>query len=197
MDVRQVFPDYEPLSLGPHERFSFCPVCASKLTIELIGERPRQRCLNCRFIFFHNPAPGVPVLVVDEGRFLLCKRSTASLLGPGKWCLPGGHVEWDENFLRTGVREVKEETGVDIEIMSIISVTSIFHNRNNHSLAVVLLARAISGIAQGDGLETDAARWFSVAEPLPDMAFEGDRHIIERYFEAPFAGIPVDLRYAK
>jgi hypothetical protein len=65
----------------------------------------------------------------------------------------------------------------------------------SHSLVIVLAAQVVAGeLVAGD--DADAASWFSWGEPLPELAFDADRHIIERYFEAPFAGAPVDPRYA-
>jgi ADP-ribose pyrophosphatase YjhB (NUDIX family) len=195
MDPQQVFRDYSPLSSSLNHRFSFCPVCGEKFSLAVMNQRPRLHCSACGYVYFHNPGPGVVVLVVEEDRFLLCRRSSA--VRTGKWCLPGGYLEWDEDFLSAGIREVKEETGVDVEIQSILAVTSNFLDLNRHTLAVTLLARAVGGEPMADGHETDQVRWFSISEPLPDLAFEGDRHIIGRYFGSPFAGAPIDLSYAR
>ena len=48
---------------------------------------------------------------------------------------------------------------------------------------------------KGDDIETVLVQWFSPSDELPDLAFEGDRHIIERYFERPFEDAPIDPRY--
>jgi ADP-ribose pyrophosphatase YjhB (NUDIX family) len=106
-------------------------------------------------------------------------------------------IEWEEDFLTAGIREVHEETGIDVEIASILTITSNFFKEFSHTIAVVLLAHAVGGELRADATDVDQARWFSIKEPMPEMAFEGDRHIIERYFEAPFAGAPVDPRLAK
>jgi 8-oxo-dGTP diphosphatase len=197
MDTEQVFEDYGPRSETPMNDYAFCRACGGELNVEYFYGRMRQRCIACRQVQYTNPAPGVAVLVVDGDRFLLCRRSLSTSLQPGRWCLPGGHVEWNEDFLSAGIREAREEAGVKVEIESIITVYSYFRDPERHYLAVVLLARAMDGQPHGDGVETDAARWFSALEPLPELAFPGDRHIIERYFAAPFRGAPVDPRYAR
>lgn len=56
------------------------------------------------------PEIGVGVLVVRDGKILLSKR--LKKYGYGKLALPGGHVEWMEDFRDTAVREVLEETGI-------------------------------------------------------------------------------------
>lgn len=197
MNPEQVFDDYEPRSATPMRDFIRCRVCGGELNVEPFYGRQRQRCLECRFVQYTNPAPGVAVLVVDGDRLLLCRRSLTTSLRPGGWGLPGGHIEWDEDFLTAGRREVREETGVEVEVESIITVNSYFCEPDRHYLTVVLLGRATKGEPQGDGVETDAAHWFSALEPLPELAFPGDREIITRYFAEPFHGLPVDPRYSK
>jgi hypothetical protein len=77
------------------------------------------------------------------------------------------------------------------EIRSIISVVSNFLSPNLHTLAIILLARVISGEPRaGDDLQ--ALEWFPLSGPLPEMAFEADAHIIERYGKTKLSGAPVD-----
>jgi len=63
---------------------------------------------------------GVGVIVVnDRGRVLLEKRSDS-----GMWGFPGGGIEPGESVYETALREVKEETGLDIEINGLVGVYS-------------------------------------------------------------------------
>ena len=197
MDVQQVFSEYEPLSETPAKNYVFCMACGGKLAVEHFCGLMRQRCTDCRRVQYENPRPGVEVLVVDSDRFLLCRRSTTTSFKPGGWCLPGGHIEWNEDFLTAAIREVREEAGLDVEIDSILTVYAYFADSERHFHTVALLGRAVGGQAKGDGVETDAARWFSIREALPEFAFAGQRHIIEGYFDAPFTGAPVDRRFAR
>jgi ADP-ribose pyrophosphatase YjhB (NUDIX family) len=197
VDVEQVFDDYEPRGETPMHDYVFCTGLRRQAKRRTLLRPYAPALPECRRVQYTNPAPGVTVLVVDGDRLLLCRRSLTTSLRPGGWGLPGGHVEWNEDFLTAGVREVREETGVDVEIESILTVFSYFCEPERHYLAVVLLGHALGGQPEGDGVETDAARWFSIHEPLPEFAFPGDRHIVARYFAAPFIGAPIDLRYAK
>jgi mutator protein MutT len=56
---------------------------------------------------------GVGALIVCDGKILLEKRKNDP--GKGKWSIPGGLVELGENIEQTVIREVKEETGLDVE----------------------------------------------------------------------------------
>ena len=132
-------------------------------------------------------------MIEEQGQVLLGKRSGS--YGAGEWGLPMGFIEFEEDFLSAATREVKEETGLDIEIRSIISVVSNFLSPGLHTLAIVLLARVVGGEARaGDDLE--ALEWFPLEGPLPEMAFEADQHIIERYSKTRLEGAPVDPEYS-
>ncbi len=143
-----------------------------------------------------NPFPGVVVLIENDRRILLARRAEGRFRG-GAWCLPGGFIEFEEDFLTAGLREVREETGLDICIDSILSVVSNFLTPRLHSLVVVLLAHPVSpGIAARPGDDVDACAWIPLEGPLPEMAFEADSHIIGRYAATRFRGVPVDARFA-
>jgi len=59
---------------------------------------------------------GSVVLILDEqGRLLLLKRSMKSRWMPGKWGLPGGKIERGENAKGAAIRETKEETDLDLK----------------------------------------------------------------------------------
>jgi 8-oxo-dGTP diphosphatase len=128
------------------------------------------------------------VLVVDGDQVLLGKRGGSP--GKGTWSFPSGYVEYEENFLATAIRETKEETGLDVEVCSILNVVSSFISPRFHFLGIYVLARGMAGeLVAGDDLE--AVAWFPVAGPLPEMGFQEDVAILEMV-TAGFAGLPVD-----
>jgi 8-oxo-dGTP diphosphatase len=188
MKTRQVFTAYD--RRGPKApRFRYCPYCASRLTVPA-GKGKRPSCPSCGFVEYRNPLPGVVVLVEREGQVLLGRRSTGGY-GAGKWCLPGGFVEFEEDFLSAGIREVREETGLRIGVKSILSVVTNFLSPRLHTLVVVLLAEVLSGTAEAVS-ELVELGWFPLAGPLPELAFEADGHIIRRYHATGLSGAPVD-----
>lgn len=81
-----------------------------------------------RVDYYHNPdAPAANSLVVgssaivvnSENRILLQRRSDS-----GNWALPGGVMDVGESFVQSAIREVKEETGFDVEIERIVGIYS-------------------------------------------------------------------------
>jgi hypothetical protein len=85
--------------------------------------------------------------------------------------------------------EVKEETGYDVEITSILSVMSNFLRAGLHTLVVVLEASIISG-EPSPGDDIVELGWFPLDGPFPDMAFEADRNIIKLYLKPVSEAFP-------
>lgn len=59
------------------------------------------------------------VVVDDDGRILLARRRDNQL-----WTIPGGGMEPGETIAQTAVREVKEETGIDVEVVRLVGLYS-------------------------------------------------------------------------
>ncbi len=196
MTARQVFHAYDPAGNTGDEQLRFCPRCAARCEPREIGGRTRRACPGCGFVHFRNPATGVAVLVLEDERVLLGRRAGTTSSRPGFWALPGGYVEFDEDFLSAARREVREETGLEIEVRSIVNVSMSYLSRELHALTVVVAASPLGGaLRPDDGL--DAVEWFPQAGPFPALAFEADAHILERHHSAPHSAIPADPRYAR
>jgi len=195
MKTCQVFAAYERDVTTEHG-WAYCPLCGSGLTRASKAE-PARICASptCAFVLYRNPTPIIAVLIVEGDKFLLCRRKRESFEG-GKWCLPCGYIEFDEDYLTAARREVKEETGLEIEITALLSVASNFLRPEIHTLAVAVLAKPVGGaICPGD--DVDELGWFSPGDKLPNFAFSADRHMVERYFATRLPGAPVDLAYAR
>lgn len=66
------------------------------------------------------PISGVGVVVLKNDRVLLIRRGREPRIG--QWSIPGGKQELGETWRETAAREVREETGVEIEIVGIVDV---------------------------------------------------------------------------
>jgi 8-oxo-dGTP diphosphatase len=73
-----------------------------------------------RRLYPDQPVAGVGALIICKGKILLEKRLNEP--GKGKWSIPGGVVELGENTEQTVIREVKEETGLEVEKPELIDV---------------------------------------------------------------------------
>lgn len=197
MKTQQVFRAYPHSIAEVNDAIAtrFCARCGATCAQEEIEGGIRYKCSACNFVHYKNPQPAIAVLIEQDYHFVLGRRISKSL-GHGQWCLPCGYVEYHEDYLSAAVREVKEETTLDVRIKAIISVVTNYLKPNIHSLVTVLSAEPLSGqINAGDGM--DEVRWFPYTGQFPEMAFEADTHIISRYFETDLIGAPVDLNYSK
>lgn len=194
MPIKQVFRAYESVDEKGPEYFKYCPRCATPLIFQERSGRDRPVCPQCGFVQYRNPLPGVVVVIEQDGQVLLGKR--AGGFGQGKWGLPQGFIEFEEDFLTAARREAREETSLAVQIHSILNVVSNRLSPQLHTLVVIVLARVTGGEAHpGDDLE--ALAWFPLAGPLPDMAFEADTVVIRRYQESKFDdGLPVDPAFS-
>ena len=195
MQAKQVFSAYDGQEDTQKGQFKYCPFCGTQLGLIEKGDKQRPACPNCGFVQYRNPVPGVVVVIDKEGYVLLGKRRGG--FGEGKWGLPQGYIEFDEDFLTAAIREVKEETGFNVEIRSILNVVSNLLSPSLHTLAIVLLAGVVAGeLKAGDDLEI--LDWVPLSEPLPEMAFEADEWIINRYQKMKLEdGLPVDPDFSK
>ncbi|MBY0375576.1 MAG: NUDIX hydrolase [Bryobacteraceae bacterium] len=128
---------------------------------------------------------GVGALIIEQRRVLLCRRGKEPL--KGYWSLPGGAVETGERVVDALKREVREETGLEIETNFVAEVferiTPDAEGRiEYHYVLLDYLCRVVGGeLAAGD----DAAEvaWFERAE-LPDLLITpGSLAVIEKAFE--------------
>ena len=162
-------------------RFQFCPHCATPLIQTERGGRLRPVCPACGFIHYRNPTVGVAVIVQDDhGRILLGRRSPDSSY-PGHWCIPCGHVEWDEEVRAAAIREFREETGLHVVLTGLLTVESNWHSPHQ-TVGIWFRGRRTGGALQaGDDLCELA--FFELAAPLPPLAFPTDAVAIQRLRE--------------
>lgn len=97
------------------------------------------------------PTPAVGVVCFNaEGDVLLIRRGTPPRVG--EWSIPGGRLEWGETTKDAALRELKEETNVDAQLVGLIDVVDgIFTSRSNgnvtrHYVLIDYVARYVSGI---------------------------------------------------
>lgn len=101
----------------------FCPRCGGTLTRAEVDGRPQLQCSVCEFTVFRNPLPVVVVAVVDGDRVLFVKRARAP--ERGCWSLPGGYLELDEAPQAGAARELREETGLEVDAEDLAFVGTI------------------------------------------------------------------------
>ncbi|AQU79256.1 MULTISPECIES: NUDIX domain-containing protein [Planococcus] len=109
------------------------------------------------------------IVLNDEGEILLIK-------GPRRgWEMPGGQVEERESLEMAAIREVKEETGIDIEIQKFCGV---FQNVENSICNMLFLAKPVGGQATTSA-ESLLVGFYPIAEALAMVTWGNFRERIE------------------
>ena len=113
------------------------------------------------------PVPAVGVVCFRDQQVLLIRRGTPPK--QGEWSLQGGRVEPGEPVREAALRELKEETAVDAELIDLIDVVdAIFENRDGnlitrHYVLIDFLARWRAGEPEA-GDDAEDARFFHLSE---------------------------------
>lgn len=141
------------LEKDPISNFKHCPLCATDLEIKFHGHIERKVCPACGFVDWHNPSPAAGAIVIDDGKLLLVKR--ADYPREGDWCIPAGFIEWDESPEECAVRELLEETGLEIELGELFNVYSGTDDPRTNALLILYFGRIVGGkpIAGDDAAE--------------------------------------------
>lgn len=106
------------------------------------------------------------VIVNEEGKVFLAKRGANVRNERGLWQIPGGGVEFGETLEDALKREVKEEHGIDIEIIKLLSVSNhIIPGEKQHWVSPAFLCKIKGGTPQIlEPDKCDEIRWFSIEE---------------------------------
>jgi ADP-ribose pyrophosphatase YjhB (NUDIX family) len=141
-----------------------------------------MKCTNpeCDFIYYHNPIPAAGALVIDDGKILMVKRAVIPRVG--WWCLPAGFMEWTEHPAQTAVREIREETGLEIKLESLFDVYSGNDDPRMNAVLILYIASAVGGrlVAADDAQEV---KYFGF-DDLPDrIAFISHHQALSDYKE--------------
>ena len=125
---------------------------------------------------YKNPVPAVDLIIEIEGQGLVL---IERLNPPPGWALPGGFVEVGESLEQAAVREAKEETCLDVELLGQFHTYS-DPNRDPrmHCISTVFVARAT-----GTPKAEDDAKAVAIypKDQLPDVLAFDHRKILEDY----------------
>jgi len=162
------------------EEWLYCPCCGHIMEKRFLFGRMRLYCPACGNVVFRDPKVGAGVVVEKEGRILLVRRAQSP--GKGKWSLPAGFVEWDEDPKEAARRECIEETGLLVRINSLWDVYHYGHDFRGPGILIVYRAEVVGGELRPSE-EVMEARFFAPDEIPQDIAFESNRRILARWRE--------------
>jgi len=112
------------------------------------------------------------VVIANNQKVLLIKRKNPPF--QGKWALPGGFVEQDEDLPESAMRELKEETGVRA-VINDLSFVGVYGAPNRdprfRTVSIVYRLEILETVEVKGGDDAAEAAWFDL-DDLPELAFD-------------------------
>lgn len=122
----------------------------------------------------------VSTIIIKNKKILLEKRN--AFIEKGKWCLPGGHIDFGETAVNALKREIKEEIGLTAKKLEFLGYfDEIMPEIKKHSVVLVYRAK-VSGKIKLQKNEVSEIGWFTKEQiNRLDMAFRNE-NIIKRFW---------------
>jgi 8-oxo-dGTP pyrophosphatase MutT (NUDIX family) len=101
--------------------------------------------------------------------------------------LPKGHIDPGESQLQAAIREVREETGVEVELVQELGEVRYWYSRGGRAVpktVVFYLFRYLRGDPADHDEEVEDARWIELSEAQRTLTYEGEREMLARALEA-------------
>lgn len=126
--------------------------------------------------------PAVSIILMRENQILLIRRSLTSEYGAGLYNLPGGHVDANETVRQAGIRELYEETGLQVPVEALEFVHLLHRRGRFHDY---LASFFVVHIWQGEPVLNEPEKqidmqWFPL-DAIPECMIGGQRHAL-RYW---------------
>jgi 8-oxo-dGTP diphosphatase len=156
--------------VGELAGWKHCPRCRT----ELQGDEQRLECPACGFVAYASSKATACALVEDDGRLLLARRAVEPF--KGRWDIPGGFLEEGEHPLDGLRRELREETGLEVEPVDFLGVWMDRYGGDSTAESTLNLywTAVVTGGEAAPDDDVDELRWFD-RHRLPDrdeLAFE-------------------------
>jgi 8-oxo-dGTP pyrophosphatase MutT (NUDIX family) len=120
---------------------TYCPRCGTRTESKVVDGAPRYWCPDCDVVHWDAAVPvvGVAVVDVDRERVLAFRHDRT-----GTFDLPNGHQELPESAAATAVRELREETNLDVDAdaLQLFDVTVKQHPLGRYNFSTTYLVRA-------------------------------------------------------
>ncbi len=123
------------------------------------------------------------VVMNDAGEVIVIVPTRRAADGSKVLALPKGHPDGEESPLEAALREVREEAGVDAEVVDSLGQVKYWYQRGGRRIAKVVeffLLRYVSGDVSDHDHEVEQARWMPAEEAVATLTYAGERDMVRR-----------------
>lgn len=152
-------------------QINFCQRCGSKLIEKRVGGKQRPVCPSCGHVAFLDPKLAAIALVSMDGKLVLVRRAIQPAIG--RWSYPGGYVDRGEAVEDAAMREVKEETGLDVRLTGLLGL----YSTADTTVVLAAYSAEVTGGTLAPGSEAQETGLFDPDE-LPTLPFPHDDQIL-------------------
>lgn len=164
--------------------FKYCPNCKSGNTT--FENDHLFTCHDCNFVYYHNIATAVAVIIKFEDKILFSIRNNEPM--KGKLDLPGGFVDPGETAEDAVRRELKEELNLEIENLNFFTTdqnTYFFKGITYRTCDVCYITEITNTNFTIDPNEIQGLKWLKPNEVnLEDIGFDSLRRVVKKYLNS-------------
>jgi ADP-ribose pyrophosphatase YjhB (NUDIX family) len=164
-----------------HEIHSHCSYCGRRFPAD--APWPKS-CSNCGNRSYRNPLPVVVVLLPVGDGVVVIRRNTEPQ--KGTLTLPGGYIDFGETWQEAGVRELLEETGIDIS-GSELALYDVMNGLDGTLVVFGLAERLPASALRGSFTCEETQEVVLIMEPS-ELGFTMHTQVVGRYFEEKMRG---------
>lgn len=157
----------------------FCAACGGALisTKGLNTGGAPYSCTSCGLPVYEDPKVAAAVVVDTKQGVLLLRRAQRDR-AYGKWILPGGHVDRGEVVPEAALREVAEETGLEVELTGLLGV----YSYPGYPWVLVVYTASANGGRLKAGVEALEMQAFAPEElPWDELGYESTAQALKDY----------------
>jgi ADP-ribose pyrophosphatase YjhB (NUDIX family) len=148
----------------PLKLFKYCPKCGSANFEE--HNFKSKHCSDCGFTYYQNPSSATAAFILNnKGELLVTRRGKEP--SKGTLDLPGGFVDNDESGEEGIIREIKEETGLDVkDVRYLFSIPNIYRysGMDIHTLDMFYVCHVEDDVTIKAADDAAACFWIPIRE---------------------------------
>ena len=151
----------------PLDKFQYCPACGSSRFV--VNNFKSKQCRDCGFTYYANPCSATAAFIVNDlGEMLVVRRAKEP--ARGTLDLPGGFCDMGETVEEGMRREIKEETGLEVQDMQYLFSSPnvyLYSGMGIHTLDMDYLVRVSGEPAVRAADDAAEALWIPINEVNP------------------------------